>query len=157
MYPEASYKKKHISYTKRLFCSTKLTKVECVCLETHNDPVSRSSHRFLFKMALYYHPQWWLARTWPLLYLADDVLERTSLMTYLDTMVGGDLAFNPLIWFNQGSMAYINKYHIRERHFLVLSHPFQSFRLVPLAKRGRCLGFLDRSYFLQHFATSRRR
>ena len=144
------YKKKHISYTKSLFCATKLTKVESVCLETHNDPVSRFSHHFLFKMVLYYHRQWWLARTWPLLPL---------LMTYSNwrTMVGGDLAFGPLIWFNQGSMAFINEYHIGEMHFLVLSRPFQCFRLVPLVKRWLCLGFLDRSYFLQHFATFRQR
>ena len=55
-------------------------------------------------------------------------------------------------------MAFINEYHIGEMHFvLVLSHPFQSFRLVPLVKRSHCLGILDRSYFLQHFATSRQR
>ena len=40
-----------------LFCSTKRTKAETVCLETHNDPVSRSSHSFLFKMVLYYRHQ----------------------------------------------------------------------------------------------------
>ena len=49
--------------------------------------------------------------------------------------MGGDLAFDSLILFNQGSMAFIYEYHIGEMHFLLHSHPFQSFRLVPLVKR----------------------
>ena len=32
--------------------------------------------------------------------------------TFWRTMVGGDLAFGPLIWFNQGSMAFIGDYNI---------------------------------------------
>ena len=32
-------------------------------------------------------------------------------------------------------MAFNNEYHIGEMHFLVLSNPFQSFRLVPLVNR----------------------
>ena len=63
----------HISWTKRLFCIA--IKVESVCLETHNNRVGRLSHRFWFEMVLYYHHHWCLARTWLLLYLADDVLE----------------------------------------------------------------------------------
>ena len=32
-------------------------------------------------------------------------------------------------------MVFVNEYHIGQKDSLVLSHPFQSFRLVPLVKR----------------------
>ena len=54
-------------------------------------------------------------------------------------------------------MAFINEYHIGEMHFLLLSHPFQCFRLVPLVKRQLSLAFLDRTVAIScntllHFA-----
>ena len=49
--------------------------------------------------------------------------------------MAGDAAFGPLIWFIQGSIAFISEYHIGEIYFLVPPNTFQSFRLVPLLKR----------------------
>ena len=57
--------------------------------------------------------------------------------------------------YSGGSMAFSREYHIGQIHFFVLPRLFQPFRLVPLVKRWPCLGFLDGSYFLQHFAKSR--
>ena len=37
----------------------------------------------------------------------------------------------------------ISEYHIGEIHFLLVPHPFQPFRLVPLVKRWPCFGFLN--------------
>ena len=54
-------------------------------------------------------------------------------------MVGGDPAFGQLIWSIQGSMAFSSEYHTGEIYFLVLPHPFQPFRLVPLVKKRACL------------------
>ena len=57
--------------------------------------------------------------------LADDVLELED--------NGGSIW--PTYLIQPGIMAFINEYHIGELHFLVLSHPFQCFSLVPLVKR----------------------
>ena len=97
---------------------------------------------------LYYHHQWRLARTWPLLPL---------LMTYSNwrTMVGGDLAFGPLIWFNQGSMTLLMNITLEECIFLYFLTHFNVLDLCLWLRGDFVLDFWIVAIscnILQHFA-----
>ena len=97
MYPEASEsalsgtKRSIFNTTKSLFCAIKLTNIESVCLETHNDSVSRSSHHFFFSKWSYILPLSMIA--------SQNMTLAPLVMTYFNwrTMVGGDLEFDQLI------------------------------------------------------------